>query len=506
VYSASLLFLSILFFAISAASVYIVIRTPLVKLFLDAPDRRKMHQLQIPRIGGFAVLIAYAISLAIVALVDSTLLNQVLLNDTGLSIAYAGLLVFIIGFFDDTTIINVNVPVKFFFQFSIAAGVVYLFGISFQELYIFDRLINLGEFGKIITIFWIVGVTNALNIIDGIDGLAGSVTISSLLIAAVVLFLSGNTDILFVVLPMIALICGFLLFNYPPAKLFAGDTGSLFFGSLVAILSVKVASLGTHGVDSLAAFYIAAFPVLEVWVSMIRRFSYARREKKSLKQSIRQVVSPDNLHMHHRLIFKGYSHEQALHFLIFFAVSISSVAIILVLTEDLVLKFGAVIYSVAIVIMVLKRLDYGKRNYQNRMGTESVRRVIAITGDSDYFEHSLRHFTRNRYWIARFERVSDIMGRRVDAFVVYNETIDRIHVDVQRAMDIRSTSDRPIFFITDADRASLPELNSTQVFFIRKPVDMPYLVHDIEKIVSNGGVIRSSDINGTLAVESHNAE
>ncbi len=452
------------------------------------------------------MLIAYGLSLGLVAIFSPEMLEKVLLNDTGLSIAFAALLVFVIGFFDDTTFVNVNVPVKFAFQFGIAIGVVYLFGISFQELYVFDHFVSLGEFGKILTIFWIVGVTNALNIIDGIDGLAGSVTISSLLIAAVVLFLSGNTDILFVVLPLIAVIGGFLVFNYPPAKLFAGDTGSLFFGSLVAILSVKVASLGSNGVDSLAAFYIAAFPVLEVWVSMIRRFSYARRGNKNFKDSIKQVVSPDNLHMHHRLIFKGYSHEQALHFLIFFAVSISSVAIILVLTDDIVLKSGAVLYSIVFLGMVLRRLDYGKKNYHNSSNSEAVRRVIAITGDSDYFEHSLRHFTRNRYWIARFERVSDIMGRRVDAFVVYNETVDHITMDIQRAMDIRSTSDRPIFFITDADIVTMPELQNKQVFFIRKPVDMPYLVHDIEKIVSNGGSTRFSEINGTLMVEANHAE
>jgi len=502
----SLSLTSLLFFALSALSIFFVLRTPLVTFFLDAPDRRKMHQLQIPRIGGFAILISYAVSLLILYFFSPDLFQKVLLNDTGSAIAYAALLVFIVGFFDDTTFVNVTVPVKFAMQFGVAIGVVYIFDISFQEVFVFDYSINLGQFGKVATVFWIVGVTNALNIVDGIDGLAGSVTITSLLIAAAVVFISGNTDILFVVLPLIAVILGFLVFNYPPAKLFAGDTGSLFFGSLVAILSVKVASLGSRGVDSLAAFYIAAFPVIEVWVSMVRRYSYARRDNQRFKDAIRKVVSPDNLHMHHRLIFKGYSHEQALHFLIFFAVSISSVAIILVLTDNLILKSASVLYSMLFLIMVLKRLDYGKRNYHNNQNGEAVRRVIAITGDSDYFEHSLRHFTRNRYWIARFERVSDIMGRRVDAFVVYNETVDRIHVDIQRAMDIRSINDRPIFFITDADKNSIPELTNKQVYFIKKPVDMPYLVHDIEKIVSNGGSNRFSEINGTLTVEASHAE
>ncbi len=316
------------------------------------------------------------------------------------------------------------------------------------------------------------------------------------------MFISGNSEILFVVLPLIAIILGFLVHNYPPAKLFAGDTGSLFFGSLVAILSVKVAALGQErGVESLSAFYIAAFPVIEVWVSMLRRFVYGQRSSNNLKDSLKRMVTPDNLHMHHRLIFKGYTHEQALRFLVFFAISISSIAIILVVTNNSLYKSIAIIYSLFFLIMVLRRLEYGKQDYFSEQSSETVRRVIAITGESDYFEHSLRHFVRNKYWIARFERISDVMGRRVDAYIVYNESDDCIETDVKRALDIRSSSERPLFFITNVDKNSIPQLRDKQVYFMKKPVDMPYLMHDIKKIIAAGGSVTASDINSTLTIE-----
>lgn len=502
----TLFYTTAFFFILSVGFVYLVSISPLVPYFLDAPDKRKMHQLQIPRIGGFGMLLALGVGLGTLALLSPHTLQLVLLNNTGLAIGYAATLVFILGFFDDSTFVELTVPIKFGVQFLIAIGVVYFFDISFEELYIFNNPIYLGEIGKLITVFWIVGVTNALNIIDGIDGLSASVTIASLTIASIVLFISGHTEILFIVLPLIAIILGFLVHNYPPARLFAGDTGSLFFGSMVAILSVKVAALGINGVESLSAFYIAAFPVIEVWVSIIRRFVYARRSSKGVKDSIKMVVSPDNLHMHHRLIFKGFSHEQALRFLVFLALSISSIAIILVMTDNSIYKIAAILYSVLFLLLVLRRLDYGKQNYLSSENGETIRRVIAITGDSDYFEHSLRHFSRSKYWIARFDRISDIIGRRVDAYIVYNEDADRVHIDIQRALDIRSASERPLFFITDEDKKNVPELQNKNVFFIRKPVDMPYLMHDIEKIVSSGDSFSSNGINSTLTVEAHNVQ
>jgi UDP-GlcNAc:undecaprenyl-phosphate/decaprenyl-phosphate GlcNAc-1-phosphate transferase len=498
----ALISVSTLFFLVSTLFVYLSARSPLARYFLDEPDKRKMHTIQIPRIGGFAIILSYAAVLSLLAVVSPTLLDLVLLNDTGKAIGFAALLVFILGFFDDSTFVELTVAIKFGVQFVIALGVVYVFGISFEELYIFDHVLYLGEIGRALTVLWIVGVTNALNIIDGIDGLSASVTITSLAIAAVVLFISGNSEILFVVLPLIAIILGFLVHNYPPAKLFAGDTGSLFFGSLVAILSVKVAALGQErGVESLSAFYIAAFPVIEVWVSMLRRFVYGQRSSKNLKDSLKRMVTPDNLHMHHRLIFKGYTHEQALRFLVFFAISISSIAIILVLTSNSLYKSIAIIYSVFFLIMVLRRLDYGKQDYFSEQSSETVRRVIAITGESDYFEHSLRHFVRNKYWIARFERISDVMGRRVDAYIVYNESDDCIETDIMRALDIRSSSERPLFFITNIDKNSIPQLRDKQVYFMKKPVDMPYLMHDIKKIIAAGGSVSASDINSTLTIE-----
>jgi len=497
----TLFFTALAFALASMITVYFASRSPLARFFLDEPDKRKMHQLQIPRIGGFAFLLAYGIVMGIVAIVSPDLFEMILWNNEGKAIGFAAIIVFILGFFDDSTFVELTVAIKFGAQFIIAIAVVYLFGISFEHITIFGYSTDLGEFGRLISVFWIVGVTNALNIIDGIDGLSASVTLVVLAIAAVVLSFVGQFELLFVLAPVVGVILGFLYHNYPPARLFAGDTGSLFFGSVVAIVSVTLVQLGNNNGESLAGFYIAAFPVLEVFVSMFRRFIYGQRKGNNLVGSLKLMVSPDNLHMHHRLIFKGFSHVQALRFLVFFAGSISFTAIILVLTDNTLIKLGAMVYSFFMLIMVLRRLDYGKSQFTGSETGETIRRVVAITGDSDYFEHSLRHYSRNKYWIARFQRSSDIMGRRVDAFIVYNECTDNISLDIQRALDIRKLSERALFFITDLDQKDLPTLLGKDIYFIKKPVDMAYLIHDMEIIITLGDKVTPADIDSTLSIE-----
>ncbi len=121
----ALLTLCFVFFFSSTIFVYAIVKSPFIQYFLDEPDSRKMHQLQIPRIGGFAIILSYGFVLAILAVLSPQLLKHVLLNDTGMAIGFATILIFILGFFDDSKFVTLNVPTKFGVQFTIAIGVVY---------------------------------------------------------------------------------------------------------------------------------------------------------------------------------------------------------------------------------------------------------------------------------------------------------------------------------------------------------------------------------------------
>ncbi|ERP31931.1 glycosyltransferase family 4 protein [Chitinivibrio alkaliphilus] len=317
------LLLFLLFFSASASLVYLMYRSNLKHFFVDIPDKRKIHQLLIPRIGGFAFIISFFISLGVVAffsrITDGNVLLYMRESAIFAPLVAGSAIIFFIGFLDDSTFINVGVGAKFSVQLLVALVSVYGYDMYIDTLYFLGSSLELGYLGPVISVLWIIGVTNSFNIIDGIDGLSASLSLLSICIASTILFFAGDPTILWVTIPVCAVIMGFLFHNYPPARIFAGDSGSLFFGFIAALYSIQVANMyhNGKGVETFAAFLVVGLPVLEVFVSMIRRFWYGLNENRGLKHSFKKVVSPDNLHMHHRLIFRGLTHEQALRFLVF---------------------------------------------------------------------------------------------------------------------------------------------------------------------------------------------
>ena len=496
-----LITVSTILFIFTTILTFLISRSKISNLFLDAPDSRKLHTLQIPRIGGFAILVSYFIALLILRIIYPQFIEVLFSSDLSKALHYSAFILFILGFFDDTTIVELTVPIKFAGQFLAAIGVVFFFNINFENISIFNTTIHLGLFGKFVALFWIVGVTNSFNIIDGIDGLSGSVTLISLLTALAIAFLTGHSEVIISILPFIAIISAFLIHNYPPASIFAGDTGSLLFGSIASIMSVYIGAVNTVNLETLSVFFLVGFPVIEVWISMARRFYHSMKADKGVYNSFKSMFKPDNLHMHHRLIFKGYTHSQALHFLLFLAVSISSIAIILTITDSVIIKIISILYSTLAVVLVLRKLEYGKNNFVASDNGEAIKKVIAITGSNEFFENSLRHYTQQSYWVFRFERASDIIGRRVHAYIIYNEN-NTIATDIEKVNDIRSiNSTEPIFFISDVSYEEFEKYNNfNAVFLVNKPVDMPYLLHDLEQITP-GTIYDDSNLNGTIAIQ-----
>lgn len=508
----TLFLLGTAFFLISALSEYLFVNSKLTARFVDIPDARKIHQLQIPRIGGFSFILAYFLTMGGCYLLghgEGTLFYSLVENphiqSTAMGILLGGIVIFIIGFFDDSTFFEVNVPVKLGMQVLAAIVAVYICDIYIDTVYLFGIEFSLGGFGKVLSLIWMVGVINSFNIIDGIDGLSASLAILSLSISSIVFVLFGQGDMLFVTVPVIAVILGFLLHNYPPAKLFAGDSGSLFLGLVVAIISVKVGSLERdgHNVETLAVFFVVALPIVEVILSIIRRYWYAFTENKGILSSIKKVVSPDNLHMHHRLIFRGLDHEQALRFLTFFSFSIASIAMIFVLTDNLYIKISALVYAFYIVLMVLKRLEYGKGLllYDEEVDDVAVRKTIAILGNNEFFENSIRFYTEKRYWIASVSSVTDLKNRYIELFIVYNDSLQTLSDDIQKIKDVRSRFSQPIFFITDFSDEDEVLDTIESLYTVKKPVDIPYLIHDMERVSHRNFHKSKSTIAGTLAIE-----
>ncbi len=213
-------------------------------------------------------------------------------------LATGGAVVLALGLLDDLR--GVRARIKLLVQFAVAVFIC-LSGFVLEAFYI--PLI--GEFslspdlGVVVSILWIVGLINAFNLIDGIDGLAAGVALIAALVLAALGFTAGNVLLVFAGLSLAGSLAAFLFFNFPPARIFLGDTGSMFIGYLLATVTLMGTYKGPAAVIILGPLLALSFPIFETLVSMLRRF-------------IRGVpiFSGDRYHTHHRLLDKGYSRRR----------------------------------------------------------------------------------------------------------------------------------------------------------------------------------------------------
>lgn len=485
----------LLFFSVVFLVDLFLSKSSIRRHFIDIPDVRKIHQIQIPRVGGIGIIIGFFTVFLFLVVLKSNSASYFIDTQFGQATLVGMAIVFLLGFFDDYAKITVSVKIKFAAQFLFAILTVYIFEIRIEYLQLFGNLYNLGVVGPILSVIWIVGVMNAFNIIDGIDGLSASITLITITIASLVLFLLGDTLILHITFPIFAIILGFLVLNYPPASLFAGDTGSLFFGSFAALLSLKIGTYAQQGVESIVVLLIVALPVMEVFVSMFRRFYYGISENKNVTESLARMVQPDNLHMHHRLIFQGFTHEQALRFLIFFSLSVSSLSLVFILTDNLIIEIGALVYSLFFIIQVFIKLEYAQSIMGVSKGdTPSIQKNITLVCSSDYFANALKYYINGTsYFLTEIEGTSPI-PTKTDTLVIYSSEAAKQYIK-----KIPPTFHIPIFII--ANDVTLKDFNGDKrIFIVHEPVDIPYLLHDVEMILKKG--LTSSHHEKTLTIAS----
>ena len=269
--------------------------TPVVIAFarrtgaLDKPDARKVHVRPIPRIGGIGIYAAFMVSI-LIQLTFVDLSAEYMMSLIGLMTG--GTIIVAIGIIDDYC----DLPAKVKLLGQIAAAAVVVIGFDVRIDVITDPLgdyIYLEFLAIPATIFWIVGLTNTVNLIDGLDGLAAG--ISS--IAAVTIFLvameEGIPTVAMVTIALAGAAVGFLYYNFNPARIFMGDTGSMFLGFMLAGISVV-------GAVKSAATIALIVPILDTTFAIVRR---ARNH--------RPIFKPDKGHLHHRLLAHGFSQKQA---------------------------------------------------------------------------------------------------------------------------------------------------------------------------------------------------
>jgi len=345
---------------------------------VDIPNDRRVNKKPMPRLGGLAVIAGFLVSV-IYLVISASIEGKINLLEDNLNIKLLGILggmlvLGIVCYIDDVK--DIKPLVKLAGQ--VAAAVIVAssgvlidnFTIPFKE----NSFVLNEVFSFILTVGWIVGITNAINLIDGLDGLSSGITLISCLSLVVVFALNESPLIAIILITALAgAIVGFLPYNFNPAKTFIGDVGSNFMGFALAIISILGVAKTYTAIVLIAPIMILALPIFDTIWAIIRRIVKSK--------SIKGVFKADRGHLHHRLMAKGYTQKQSVLILYGATATLGMTAIILLDSGIwkaasfalLVIAIVAIGYRDFVKLSVFKEAEIKKEN-RNKEGEEKWRK------------------------------------------------------------------------------------------------------------------------------------
>ncbi|MCS7243945.1 MAG: MraY family glycosyltransferase [Candidatus Calescibacterium sp.] len=303
----------------------VVIRVCKQYNIVDNPDERRIHKEPIPRLGGISVIVSVIFSVLFFVMLilffepeffKVKYFKYDFLQIVG--IVFSLFVITLVGIMDD--LFQIDAKKKLLFQI-LCANVLYFTG---SKITFLSNLGNypvvIGDFlGYVLTILWIVGLTNAINLIDGMDGaLAGIAAITSFTLGLLAV-IQGQTVLAVFVFALSGSLLGFLRYNFNPAKIFLGDTGSLFIGMFMSIVSLLGYFKKATIISLLVPVIIFAIPIFDTLWAILRRI--VKRQ---------HIFQPDKEHIHHKLLQLGLNQKQAAFILYFITIFLSVVAVVLI--------------------------------------------------------------------------------------------------------------------------------------------------------------------------------
>ncbi|GBC62203.1 undecaprenyl/decaprenyl-phosphate alpha-N-acetyl glucosaminyl 1-phosphate transferase [Desulfonema ishimotonii] len=340
---------------------------------VDQPSARKVHTRSIPRAGGVAICLAFFLPFG-AALAYPTRIFELLTADGNLMIfAMGAFLAFFLGLWDD--IRRLDAKFKFAVQILIAL-IAYASGLKIQAISVFNITPwDLGFFSLPVTVFWFLLVTNAINLIDGLDGLAAGIS----LFVSVILLVICITSQRYLVAMGFAALCGatlgFLRYNFNPASIFMGDSGSYFLGYMLAGLSIMGSLKGPATVAILIPVIALGIPLMDVLFAPVRRFILGKK-----------LFLPDKNHLHHRLLQMGFTHRNAVLLLYSITIITGILAIVMVHAKN---------DDIALILFILGSgviLGIRKLGYMNYIGMNKVQNWFRDVTDEMGISQGRRSF------------------------------------------------------------------------------------------------------------------
>ncbi len=340
--------------SLAVALVVCFAMTPLVRSFavkvgaVDVPkDGRRMHDHPIPRQGGLAIFLGFLMAVVLFADLDRQVQGILL----------GSVIIVTIGAIDDI------VPLPALFKFAVqilAAGVAVAFGVRFEFIanpffWSDVHYINFGAWSVPITIFWIVGITNSINLIDGLDGLACGVSAISSMSFLVISLVLRQVNVAVLLAAILGACLGFIPYNLNPARIFMGDTGALLLGYVLSTISV-IGLFKFYAIISFTVPLLAlALPIFDTCFAIIRRLLKGQNP-----------MSPDRGHFHHRLIDMGLSQKQSVAVLYSISAVLGLSAVLITTSGEMKALILVFAFCVAIIIGIALLKSHDDRVHEKQ--------------------------------------------------------------------------------------------------------------------------------------------
>ena len=353
----SIILITVVGFLLTSAAVPSVIRLANSKNCLDRPGRRRMHKVPTPTWGGVALFLG-AVPALVLAGMDRTMAPWLLSFSC----------IVLIGFLDDRRPLPPSIKIGGM----VAAAAIVVLGDNITIIHLgnYGALgdIDLSRFSVPFTIFCIVGVTNAINLLDGLNGLAGGVSLLGFLCMGGAALLAGNLSMAVLCFGLAGAIVAFLRFNFPRAKIFMGDTGSLFLGFTLAVTAVILTQDVRYPVDPMFPVLVLFLPIYDALRVMLVRLA-----------SMRHPFHADKGHFHHLLVRRGFTSRTAVVFL-WCAAGIFGLTAFVLAGRSSLYYLVAVLVATMLLSVVTELLIWRQRRYVRQVGSELRRRLLSSRG------------------------------------------------------------------------------------------------------------------------------
>ena len=320
---------------------------------IDLPDARKVHTQAIPRVGGIAMVAGSVLSVLLLA--D--------LNQQVIAILAGFLVIWGFGLWDDKC--DLNYKIKFLGQLLAVVIVVTWGDVIIRNFPFIDSYLP-DYFAIPFTIFALVGITNAINLSDGLDGLAGGTSLISISIIALLAYDAGGETVVIIAMAVAGSILGFLRHNTYPARLFMGDTGSQFLGFSLGVIVIVLSQSINSAMSPLIPLLILGLPILDTFAVMAQRL-YQRRSP----------FSPDKNHIHHKLLALGLDHYEAVFVIYLLQSALISVAYFMMYESDVLLLLIYIVSSTCVFgAFILARINNWSFHTKEDVGESSLKSII----------------------------------------------------------------------------------------------------------------------------------